>query len=123
MNREQLDALVQKIEQATGPDLDLGIETLRQVRDALPDLAGGIRPGLVDSTDEVLRLVSTRHPGWSVELKGKAREPDGRWTCTLRESGARDDEEVIGIGHGPTVPFAIISALLHVAMIREKGYR
>jgi hypothetical protein len=117
MNRDQLQELAERIEAASGPDVDLAVAALKAMRDALPE----VRPGVVESADMALHLVVRMLPGWSVALEGIAREP-GHWTCTLRPSGARDDEEVIGIGRATTPPLALIAALLRVTIARAKGY-
>jgi hypothetical protein len=122
MNRDQLQELAERIEAASGLDVDLAVAALRAMRDALPEASSEVRPGVVESADMALHLVVRMLPGWSVALQGIAREP-GRWTCTLQPSGARDDEEVIGIGHAPTAPLALLVALLRVVVIQAKGYR
>ena len=38
----------------------------------------------LDSTDELLSLVTVVLPGWTIGLKGKAWQPNGHWTCSLR---------------------------------------
>lgn len=122
MNRDQLQALADRIEGATSLELDLAVATLEGLHAALPQAGSDLRPGAVESTDAALHLVARLLPNWSVALSATAREPDGRWTCTLRPSGARDDEEVIGIGWAPTAPLALIAALLRVVITQAKGY-
>jgi hypothetical protein len=123
MNQEELRTLAERIEGAAGPDLDLAVAALKGLRSALPEAEPDLRAGVVESTDMALHLVARRLPNWSVALEGAAREPDGRWTCTLRSSEVRDDEEVIGIGRAPTAALAVLAALLRVAAIQAKGYR
>jgi hypothetical protein len=93
-------------------------------RPALPqgEAAPVVRAGLVESTEAVLGHITGVLPGWAVRLEGTAIGPNGRWTCTLRRSGSRDDEEVIGIGRAPTPPLAMIAALIRVLIIRSGGY-
>jgi hypothetical protein len=122
MNRDQMQALADRIEAAGSLDLDVAVATLEGLRAALPQATSDLRPGLVESTDAALHLVARTLPNWSVALSGTAHEPDGRWACTLRPSGARDDEEVIGIGRAPTPPLALLVALLRVEIIQAKGY-
>jgi hypothetical protein len=122
MNRDEMQALSERIEGSSALDLDLAVATLKGLRTALPRASSDLRPGTVDSTDAALHLVTRTLPNWSIALTGTASEPDGRWTCTLRPSGARDDEEVIGIGKAPTAALALIAALLRVAVIQAKGY-
>jgi hypothetical protein len=123
MDHAQLRALVDRIEHAAAPDLDLAVAALQGLRAALPDAAADLRVGMVETTDAALHLVVRTLPTWSVTLEGTAREPVGRWTCTLRPSGVRDDEEVIGIGRAPTPPLALLVALLRVVIARAKGYQ
>ena len=73
------------------------------------------------SLDKALALIGQALPGWSVAIDGTVAA-GGAWTCTLRDTGLRDDDEVIGIGHAATPPVAMILALLQVLMIRSKGY-
>lgn len=124
MNRDELQALADRIEAASTPDLGISLATLKGLVAALPqgEAAPVVRAGLVDSTEAVLGLVTGVLPGWAVRLEGTAIAPNGRWTCTLRRSGSRDDEEVIGIGRAPTPPLAMIAALIRVLIIRSRGY-
>jgi hypothetical protein len=122
MNRDQIQPLADRIEGAASLELELAVATLEGLRAALPQAGPDLRPGVVESTDAALHLVTRLVPDWSVALSGTAHEPDGRWKCTLRPSGARDDEEVIGIGRAPTPPLALIAALLRVTIARAKGY-
>ncbi len=123
MHNDRLEALAERVEGAPGPDVGLAIETLTGLRTALPESSSDLRAGVVESTDLALQLVTRKLPNWSIALDGTAREPDGHWTCTLRPSGVRDDEEVIGLGRGPTAPLALLVALLRVLAIQVKGYR
>jgi hypothetical protein len=122
MNRDQMQALAARIEDTATLELDLAVATLEGLRAALPHARSDLRPSVVESTDAALHLVSRTLPNWSVALSGSTHEPHGRWTCTLRPSGARDDDEVIGIGRAPTPSLALIVALLRVVVIQAKGY-
>jgi hypothetical protein len=66
------------------------------------------------STHQILHLVDRVTPGWTIVLRGKALEPDGHWTCSLRPSESRDDAEVIGHAQGPELSKTLVVALLHV---------
>ena len=78
-------------------------------------------PDLAVSFDKALILIGQILPGWGVALDGTAAA--GRaWTCTLRDTGLRDDDEVIGIGRAATAPLAMLVALLQVLISRSKGY-
>lgn len=122
MKSDQMQALLDRIEGASSLEVELAVETLEGLSAALPQARADLRPGMVESTDSALHLVTRTLPNWSVALSGTAHEPDGRWTCTLRPSGARDDEEVIGIGRAPTAPLALIAALIRVKVAQAKGY-
>lgn len=66
-------------------------------------------------------LIGQTLPGWSMAIEGMVAVGGG-WTCTLRDTGLRDDDEVIGIGTAAIPPLAIILALLQVLIIRSNGY-
>jgi hypothetical protein len=84
-----------------------------RVQEALTDATGaGIERAALDRTDDVLALVSECRTGWSVSMEGVARQPNGHWTCALRQSASRDDDEYLGVGRGPTLPHALLAALL-----------
>ncbi|WP_238928833.1 hypothetical protein [Alexandriicola marinus] len=65
-----------------------------------------------DSTDAVLGLVRRGLPGWTIQLKGTATHPNGHWHCSLRRSDIRDNDPYVGIGAGPTLPHALLGALI-----------
>lgn len=123
MNAEQIHDIVERIETAKWPDSALAAAVLESVNSALPNQAGSITPqsSLLESTDAALHLLSLNLPGWSVTLQGYAHEPDSQWTCTIREGTVSDDDDLIGIGQGPTPPLALLSALLRIAVIRASG--
>lgn len=121
MNPNQLQDLAGRIEAAPEFDTDLAEAVLEGLRTALPEASADLGSGVVESTDAALRVVVATLPAWSIALEGTASDR-GRWACTLRRSGARDDEEVIGIGRAPTPPLALIVALLRVVIARAKGY-
>jgi len=121
MAGKELQALVDRIEAARHPDLPLGLAVLEGL--AASGHTAELGASVVDSADAALRLVVSELPGWSISLAGGARLPDSHWTCTLRESGTRDDDEVIGVARAPTPALALVGALLKVFVIRAKGYR
>lgn len=79
-------------------------------------------PDLTESFDKAFALIGQTLPEWKVVLQGVAATARGDWICTLRESGLRDDVEVIGVGRAATAPLAMIVALLQVLISRSKGY-
>lgn len=76
---------------------------------------------VVTSMDKALELIGQSLPGWGVAIEGTVAI-GGAWTCTLRDTGLRDDDEVIGIGTAATPPLAMVLALLQVLIIRSNGY-
>lgn len=73
------------------------------------------------SFDTALFLITQALPGWGVGLDGTAAA-GSMWTCRLRATGLRDDDELIGLGAGATAPLAMILALLQVLISQSKGY-
>lgn len=71
--------------------------------------------GRGDHVGQLLHMVDVCLPGWTIQLTGKASEPDGHWRCSLRETRGSDEVEVIGLGMGRIVEVALLEALLHVA--------
>lgn len=83
---------------------------LRRVFPKTPEPeAGGTVP-----VHQLLHMVDVCLPGWTIQLTGKASEPDGHWRCSLRETRGSDEVEIIGIGTGRIVELALLEALLHV---------
>ncbi len=122
MEHNQLKDLLEKIEKAETIDQELETAVLDGMNNAFPEKAvwKAHQSKSLEATDEVLRLLAILLPDWSISLKGFANDEDGRWTCTLRESGVLDDDEVIGIGRSPNLPLAIIAALLEVTILRKE---
>jgi hypothetical protein len=78
----------------------------------------GVRSEAFGSTDAMLGLVAEALPSWSVHLGGSSAQVAGRWTCTIREGGVRDDDETIGVGQAATAADAVAAALLKVLGMR-----
>ena len=85
------------------------VEAIRKVR---PDLA--VKDAELRSIGKLLHFVDRVVPGWNILLRGKALEPDGHWTCTLRENTSSDSDEYIGVGKGAYLSSAILAAILRV---------
>lgn len=106
---EELAKLAHEIESA----FELSDTLLSQVQGALE---GRVRvsPLQLDfhSTDSVLKLVHQCLPGWTIHIKGTATNPNGHWHCSLRQSDIRDNDPYVGIGKGPTLPHALLAAVL-----------
>jgi hypothetical protein len=117
MERDELETLRRRAGEARTLEAALLHEIAAAVRGVFPD-APAHPEALAEPTEAVLHLVDRCLPGWAIMLKGHATEPDGHWRCTLRRHSARDDDAVIGQGRGPTVPLAVLTALLSVACQR-----
>jgi hypothetical protein len=125
MNHDDLARLADGIENASAGDPDAVRDMLAGLKAAFAEHAAArsIDAAVLVSGDAALDLIQSVLPDWTVSLKGKAHLPDGHWTCTLRESTSRDDDELLGVGKGRTPPLAMTAALLRVAARRAKGYR
>ncbi len=111
-------AILNVIERAKGAstlDGALLTEAADAARLALPSLPTDSLPA-PDQVDAVLHLIDLALPGWSIQLTGKAIEPDGHWRCSLRETRGSDEIEIVGLGTGPVVALALLGALLDVAL-------
>lgn len=114
MQLATIQTLEEKLASASDVDANLITEAADMVRTvfsrtpAHADVLG-------NPTDAVVHLVNKTLPGWTISLHGKATEPDGHWVCTLRDTGGRDNDAVIGFGSAPTVALALLSALVKVA--------
>ena len=106
---EELAKLAHEIEAAFELSDDLTDRTQRA-------LAGRVSaaPAASDfqSTDKVLELVHECLPGWAIHIKGTATSPNGHWHCSLRRSDIRDNDPYVGIGQGPTLPHALLAAVV-----------
>lgn len=89
-------------------------EDLRtRARDALQERIADLPADMdFESTDEVLGVVHRYLPGWSIQIRGTATRPNGHWHCSIRKSDIRDNDQYVGIGNGPTLPHALLAAIL-----------
>lgn len=116
MTTSSLKELANEIEAA----LEIGDDLALRCVEAAKDLGGQsedrdpFSKADLDATDRILLLVYEALPGWTVSIQGKAWQPNGHWRCRLRQSSSRDNDELIGLGHGPTLPHALIAALFRV---------
>jgi hypothetical protein len=120
MTKEELHALAARLEAAEGPcGADAGpIAELIDAAFAGRPVWRGARADALGSTDAVLGLVAEALPSWSVHISGQSAAAAGRWTCTIRETGVRDDDELIGVGRAETLPNAVTAALLNIIGMR-----
>ncbi|HSF63290.1 MAG TPA: hypothetical protein VLA78_02810 [Paracoccaceae bacterium] len=97
---------------------------VKSVMEGLQAICPGtpIDASILTSTEAALDLACAAYPAWRIDLQGRASAQAGGWTCTIRENGTRDDDEVIGIGRGATIPLALIAAILLAAARRAQGY-
>jgi hypothetical protein len=122
MTLNGLDALEDRLAQASAADLPAVV--LDGLAMAWPQTDTPLRfdPDLALSMDKARHLIVQTLPDWTISLQGSDHVSGGHWSCTLRESGLRDDLEVLGIGTAKTAPLAMLVALLHVLIRRSKGY-
>lgn len=114
MTQKAMQELADRIEAALTVEEYLGREIKKTLRDL--DITEDIDISEVDldSTDQIFSLVHLMLPGWTISLKGKAWKPNGHWVCSLRKTSSRDNDEFVGVGRAPTLPHALLSALLRV---------
>lgn len=114
MNDNTLLALADRIEAALTIDEALASDVLRQIGAFDAAHAADFTGPDLDSTDRLLMLVYDALPGWTVSVKGKAWQPNGHWVCSLRKTSSRDSDEYIGVGRAPSLPHALLAAVLRV---------
>lgn len=114
---KKLATLAEQVEAA----LEIDDELAAQVLGAVESITGktASREAL-DSTDMVLDLIYSLRPGWNVSMRGLANKPNGHWRCSLRRSSSRDNDEYIGTGRGPTLPHALLAAVLKALSLAEQ---
>lgn len=116
MNSELCD-LIEKIksgDESTDDLVESAFNYLKQLK-LDPDGAAAVTIAHLADSDGVLAAANKIVPGWSVHLTGKAYVNDGHWTCTLRRSQGRDNDDFVGIGKAKQMHHALLSALLETA--------
>jgi len=120
MSKAKIESLLKQIENAETLEGDVLATAAVAVREVFPDAP--LHPEvLAEPVEAVLHLVDRCLPNWTIQLTGKANEPDGHWRCSLRKSRGLDEDEVIGVGSAPTVTLALLTALLRVAEMKSPG--
>jgi hypothetical protein len=121
MARQELHALAARLEAGDVPDREMAGRIAQLVAAAAPDrpVWHGAMTGALGSTDAVLGLLAEALPSWSVHISGSSATVTSRWTCTIRETGVRDDDELIGVGKAETLAGAVAAALLKVIGMRK----
>lgn len=109
MQDAKLKALGEEIEAAAEVTGDLAARALRALEAAGHSAAEGF-----GSVDAVLAIVDRALPGWAVSMEGSASAEHGHWTCTLRRSRERDNDEIIGVGRSQHLAPALLAALVKV---------
>ena len=113
MSKSEIRSLRERVQGAsalTEGQFEQAAVLVRRVFAKMPEPAGQ-----ADVVGQLLHAVDLCLPGWTIQLTGKAQEPDGHWRCSLRETRGSDEVEVIGLGTGRVVEVALLEALLHVA--------
>ncbi|MFQ6549010.1 hypothetical protein AADZ90_013730 [Aestuariibius sp. 2305UL40-4] len=119
MPADLLETLRAKVQTASVLDHALLVEVTTALQSVYPQAP--IPPeDSTDTTEDAIHMVDACLPGWTISLRGKAREPDGHWRCSLREGSTRDNDAAIGIGTGPTVALALTDAILCLALFQRK---
>ncbi|WP_136646237.1 hypothetical protein [Tabrizicola sp. YIM 78059] len=114
MSKSEIRELRRRLQGASAlgaEEFDRAAVLLCRVFPKMPEPA----PGRGDLIGQLLHAVDLCLPGWSIQLTGKATEPDGHWRCSLRETRGSDEIEGIGLGTGRVVELALLEALLDVA--------
>lgn len=118
MTKTDILNVMQRVKGAAALDQDLLADAAKVVRRVFPAVSGPQKGG-AEPVEDVLHLIDLALPSWSINLTGKASEPDGHWRCSLRETRGSDEIEVVGLGSGPVVALALLEALLSVVEQRD----
>lgn len=124
MKMTELIELAEKIEKLPSYDAALTREAFEIVKAEFSDIDRSlIEAGALGSVDSVMLLVDHALPGWAVKMSGVASENNGHWMCSLRQSEVRDSDAFLGLGNGPVLSNALISALLKALIYSSKFRR
>lgn len=122
MTDDHLHALAAELEAGHGLDAATAARVAETVAAAFPDRPVGQETGTASSSaDGMLALLAEALPSWSVHVTGHSATLRGRWTCTIRETGVRDDDELIGVGKAETLASAIAAALVMLAGLKRRA--
>lgn len=113
MTKTDILSVQQRIKTAAALDVGLLSDTVAVVRRVFPAVPAVLPKGM-EPVEQVLQLIDAALPSWSINLTGKAMQPDGHWRCSLRETRGSDEIEMVGLGSGPVVALALLEALLSV---------
>lgn len=118
MTKMEILNLTNRLKDASTLDAALLVEAAALLRHMFPSIPELTKPTMAP-VEDVLHLTDMALPGWSIQLTGKATEPDGHWRCSLRETRGSDEIEIVGVGAGPVVALAVLEALLDVALQKQ----
>lgn len=118
MTKANIMNLKKRLKDTSTLESGLLVEAAALLRRTFPSIPY-LTKSTIEPVAEVLRLTNMALPGWSIQLTGKAVEPDGHWRCSLRETRGSDEIEIVGVGTGPVVALALLEALLDVALQRQ----
>jgi hypothetical protein len=114
MTKAQIQNVTHRVKGASALDdalLAEAAEVVRRVFPSVPVLSTPVK----EPVEAVLHMIDLALPGWSIQLTGKAMQPDGHWRCSVRETRGSDEIEIVGLGTGPVVALALLEALLNAA--------
>jgi hypothetical protein len=115
MTKADILNVTQRLKRASTLDKELLVEAAAVLRRTFP-VVPVLTELVLEPVEEVLHLIDMALPGWSIQLTGKAMQPDGHWRCSVRETRGSDEIEIVGLGTGPVVALAMLEALLDVAL-------
>lgn len=115
MIKSEIERLIEKAETAKSLDATLVTRAAEVLHLVFPNTPLPLAK-TSDVVDQILHLIDTLLPTWTIQLTGKAIEPDGHWRCSLRETRGSDEDEIIGLGSGAVLGLALVAALLRVAL-------
>lgn len=115
MSTSEIERLIDEVEAAATLDRGLLTRAVEALRVVFPDAPLSFAP-TSELVEQVLHLTDRLLPTWTIQLTGKAMEPDGHWRCSLRETRGSDEDEMIGLGSGAAVGLALLAALLRAAL-------
>jgi hypothetical protein len=118
MTEDHLRALAAELEAGRGLDAARASRVAALVAAAFARSGAG--GAALDTTDGMLALLAESLPSWSVHLTGHSATVRGRWTCTIRETGVRDDDELIGVGKAEMPASAVAAALVMLAGLKRR---
>lgn len=117
MTKSEIERLINEVETAAALDRAVLGRTVEALRLVFPNTPSSLA-ATSDLVDQVLYLVGTVLPTWTIQLTGKAMVQDGHWRCSLRETRGSDEDEMIGLGSGAAVGVALVAALLRVTLAK-----